>query len=146
MSGSDFIFSNARVKAKEVRLLNDSQIARLSEQESLEEFLSTKEAQEHELDSAEMIESSESQQALDSVNKGFANKGAVCAKFELEAVRLLRTHTPFNADLHFEYRCSECKEIFPLESHRCPTCNALLSFEVLCSVRESRNEARYSLL
>ena len=93
-----------------------------------------------------VIESSESQQALDSVNKGFANKGAVCAKFELEAVRLLRTHTPFNADLHFEYRCSECKEIFPLESHRCPTCNALLSFEVLCSVRESRNEARYSLL
>ena len=93
-----------------------------------------------------VIESNESQQALDSVNKGFANKGAVCAKFELEAVRLLRTHTPFNADLHFEYRCSECKEIFPLESHRCPTCNALLSFEVLCSVRESRNEARYSLL
>ena len=37
MSGSDFIFSNARVKAKEVKLLNDSQIARLSEQESLED-------------------------------------------------------------------------------------------------------------
>lgn len=83
----------------------------------------------------------ESKQSLDSINKN-----AVCAKFELEAVRLLRTHTHFNADLHFEYRCSECKGIFPLESHRCPTCNTLLSFEILCSVRENKDENRYSLL
>ena len=60
-----------------------------------------------------IAKSSESKQSLDSINKS-----AVCAKFELEAVRTLRIYTRFMADLHFEYRCSECKGIFPLESHR----------------------------
>ncbi|WP_395148187.1 tetratricopeptide repeat protein [uncultured Helicobacter sp.] len=69
-----------------------------------------------------------------------------CAKFELETLRLLRAYSHFSVDLHFEYRCSECKGIFPLENQRCPTCNALLSFDVLCSVRESKDEIRYSLL
>lgn len=90
---------------------------------------------------SDIAKSSESKQSLDSINKS-----AVCAKFELEAVRTLRIYTRFMADLHFEYRCSECKGIFPLESHRCPTCNALLSFEVLCSVREHKDEVHYSLL
>ena len=78
--------------------------------------------------------------------KGYIESSMPCEKFELESIRVLREFSAFRADLSFEYRCSECKSIFPFESNRCPKCNALLCFELICKVIEQKNEISHSLL
>lgn len=77
--------------------------------------------------------------------KGYLDS-APCSSFELESIRVLREFSDFKANLVFEYRCNECKNIFPFESNRCPKCNEPLSLEVISKVVEQKNEISYSLL
>lgn len=70
----------------------------------------------------------------------------VCAKFELEAVRIMGLYSKVHADLDFEYRCHACKMISPLEFERCPSCGELLSGNLILKIRKSRNEESNSFL
>ena len=47
--------------------------------------------------------------------------------FELEVLSKLNTIDYHDASLSFEYICSECKNSFPIHSHRCPNCQAIAS-------------------
>ena len=42
--------------------------------------------------------------------------------FELEVLSNLQSVGYKKASLNFEYICSECKNSFPIHSHRCPSC------------------------
>ncbi len=58
---------------------------------------------------------------------------AQCKKytyFELEVLSNLQSVGYKKASLNFEYICSECKNSFPIHSHRCPNCQAIASASI----------------
>jgi lipopolysaccharide biosynthesis regulator YciM len=50
--------------------------------------------------------------------------------FELEVLAKLNSVDYKKASLSFEYICSECKNSFPIHSHRCPNCQAIASASI----------------
>jgi lipopolysaccharide biosynthesis regulator YciM len=50
--------------------------------------------------------------------------------FELEVLAKLNSIDYSKASLSFEYICDECKNSFPIHSHRCPNCQAIASTRI----------------
>ncbi len=50
--------------------------------------------------------------------------------FELEVLSNLNSVGYKKASLNFEYICDECKNSFPIHSHRCPNCQAIASANI----------------
>jgi len=50
--------------------------------------------------------------------------------FELEVLSNLQSVGYKKASLNFEYICNECKNSFPIHSHRCPNCQAIASASI----------------
>ncbi|MBL0686975.1 MAG: tetratricopeptide repeat protein [Sulfurospirillum sp.] len=50
--------------------------------------------------------------------------------FELEVLSNLQSVGYKKVSLNFEYICNECKNSFPLHSHRCPNCQAIASINI----------------
>ncbi|AFI06059.1 tetratricopeptide repeat protein [Helicobacter cetorum] len=77
--------------------------------------------------------------------KGLLLDDKPCNIFELEIMRVLRK-SPTKASLTFEYRCKNCKQILPFESHRCPMCYQLAFMEVVCKIsKETYKETFYEV-
>ncbi|WP_104747980.1 hypothetical protein [Helicobacter cetorum] len=66
-------------------------------------------------------------------SKGLLLDHKSCKIFELEILRAL-LNSPTKASLTFEYRCKNCKQIFPFESHRCPVCYQLAFMDMVLKV------------
>jgi len=58
------------------------------------------------------------------------------APFEIEALKYLPSDL---AELEFEYVCSNCKNIFPLYSTRCPKCYELFTQKLLLKLSPKKN-------
>ncbi|CAJ99628.1 tetratricopeptide repeat protein [Helicobacter acinonychis] len=65
--------------------------------------------------------------------KGLLLDGKFCQIFELEVLRAL-LNSPKKANLTFEYRCKNCKQVFPFESHRCPVCYQLAFMDMVLKI------------
>ncbi|WP_104697080.1 MULTISPECIES: tetratricopeptide repeat protein [unclassified Helicobacter] len=65
------------------------------------------------------------------VAKGFFDSQISFQIFELEILYLFRKHTKKEACLGFEYRCHQCKSIFPFDSLRCPSCKELSEMDLI---------------
>lgn len=78
--------------------------------------------------------------------KGFVVDDRSCDVFVLENMRILKRYSKLKADLSFEYRCHSCKHIFPFEYARCANCGELLNSDVICKIREIKDEASYFTL
>lgn len=77
--------------------------------------------------------------------RGLGNWATTSEIFELSVMMTLRRcGQSAKADLDFEYVCSECKQVFPLDQPRCPSCTALLSLECIPLLVESRHEENNS--
>lgn len=68
--------------------------------------------------------------------RGFMDFPGVCSVFELEALRLLRESK--KAYLAFEYRCRNCKDLFPFFSMRCESCADIGDMDLVIKVLEGR--------
>ncbi|WP_104761416.1 tetratricopeptide repeat protein [Helicobacter cetorum] len=75
--------------------------------------------------------------------KGLLEDNCHCQNFELEIMRSLKT-APTQAKLTFEYRCNACKQIFPFENYRCPTCYKLAFMEVVCKISKETYKEAYA--
>lgn len=51
--------------------------------------------------------------------------------FEFEVLSNLQSVGYKKASLNFEYICDECKNSFPIHSHRCPNCQAIASASIV---------------
>ncbi len=66
-----------------------------------------------------------------SMAKGLVRKSFVdYSYFELEVLSKLQSTGYTKASLNFEYICEECKNNFPIHSHRCPNCQAIASMKI----------------
>lgn len=72
--------------------------------------------------------------------KGYINDNKECLIFELEILRVLLQHSHIKTDLDFEYRCHNCKSIFPFDSHRCPTCANLGIMDLILKPRKIKEK------
>lgn len=84
----------------------------------------------------------DSQSVLDIYRaKGYVNDKKECDVFELEVLRILSLESlHFKGSIDFEYRCHNCKSIFPFDSYRCPTCSALGMMDLILKLREIKNQ------
>jgi len=57
--------------------------------------------------------------------KGLVNLADKSSVFELDILIHLHAQGYNDADLQFEYLCSECKQVFPFSFHRCPNCHGI---------------------
>ncbi|WP_307983659.1 tetratricopeptide repeat protein [uncultured Helicobacter sp.] len=68
--------------------------------------------------------------------KGYIKDNKECATFELEALRILHQHSSQQGDITFEYRCVQCKNIFPFDSYRCPICAHVGEMDLVLKLKE----------
>lgn len=71
-------------------------------------------------------------------SKGYVKDSQECEVFELEALRILHTHSTQRGELTFEYRCNHCKNIFPFDSYRCAVCANIGQMDLVFRVVESK--------
>jgi len=45
-----------------------------------------------------------------------------------------------HGDLRFEYRCKECRHVYPVYFHRCPSCHAVESVAIEPMLTEAEGE------
>ena len=63
--------------------------------------------------------------------KGYINTAKQSPIFEIDLLIALQLSSKkVEAELTFEYICSNCKKIMPIYSNRCPHCNNILTFNV----------------
>lgn len=70
--------------------------------------------------------------------KGVICDDCECEIFELETLRVLRTHSHKRANLGFKYKCKSCQGIFPFDSHRCQNCAEVGEMSVVVEIIEGK--------
>ncbi len=75
--------------------------------------------------------------------KGYLDEPAQSTIFEINVLNSLSKEHQETASLEFSYQCSECKEVTPLMSHRCPNCLSLLTLEVQISIVQKHQKMSY---
>ncbi|PAF43347.1 tetratricopeptide repeat protein [Helicobacter sp. 11S03491-1] len=71
--------------------------------------------------------------------KGYICDDKECALFELELLRVLHQNSHLKGSIDFEYRCHSCKNIFPFDSYRCPSCSELGMMDLILKLRRVKN-------
>jgi lipopolysaccharide biosynthesis regulator YciM/DNA-directed RNA polymerase subunit RPC12/RpoP len=61
--------------------------------------------------------------------KGYIDSSPDSSIFELNILINLKNSLCKNVDLSFEYYCTKCKHIFPINEHRCHRCSSLFTFK-----------------
>lgn len=74
--------------------------------------------------------------------KGYLDGVESSSIFELNTLINLKNRSI--ADLGFEYVCSECGNTFPLNFHRCPSCQSVLSTSIEIILTETREDETLS--
>lgn len=72
------------------------------------------------------------------VAKGFFEEQVKFEFFELEILYLARHYSKKQVNLNFEYRCHNCKSIFPFDSLRCPNCSDLGEMDLILKPLEQK--------
>lgn len=72
------------------------------------------------------------------VAKGFFEEQIKFEFFELEILYLARHYSKKHVNLNFEYRCHNCKNIFPFDSLRCPNCSDLGEMDLILKPLEQK--------
>ncbi len=68
--------------------------------------------------------------------KGYIGDNVECEIFELEALRILHKDSKQKGDLYFEYRCHNCKNIFPFDSYRCSVCANVGEMDLIYKIKK----------
>ncbi|MBO7370424.1 MAG: hypothetical protein J6U11_05205, partial [Campylobacter sp.] len=71
--------------------------------------------------------------------KGLTDEEKKSKFFEINALRELKKSN-LNADLAFEFVCTECKNTIPLFFYRCPICHKLDTSCIIPKITEKRIE------
>lgn len=65
--------------------------------------------------------------------------------FNIDILALAKSNNVQNATLTFSYLCKSCKESFPIQFTRCPSCMATNSIKVKEQIIKAENETDYSI-
>jgi tetratricopeptide (TPR) repeat protein len=66
--------------------------------------------------------------------------------FNIDILAITRYHGFYEAELHFSYLCSHCKQSFPVSFHRCPNCMSLYTLKMEEHIAKASTQTNYSLL
>ncbi len=70
--------------------------------------------------------------------KGYVKDDVECEIFELETLRILHKNAKIKGDLLFEYRCHNCKNIFPFDNYRCAVCSNVGEMDLIYKIKEKK--------
>ena len=66
--------------------------------------------------------------------------------FNIDILAITRHHGFYEAELHFSYLCTHCKQHFPIGFKRCPNCMSLYTLKVEEHIAKTSTQTNYSLL